>query len=1304
LDDQTPIPAAAARRFTLADTLMPEAHLLTNGRYSVMLTNVGGGYSVWNGLAVTRFREDATRDCWGTFLYLRDVGDGRTWSAALQPTMVPPADYEVTFTPDRAQYRRRDGDVEALTEVVVSPDDDVEVRRLTLTNCSDRPREIEVTSYFEAVLAPQAADHSHRAFSNLFVETFAVEPLNALLFTRRPRSTHEARYWGVHSLVCSSEAECVCSYETDRARFLGRLRSSADPVALDDDALSGSVGAVLDPVCSIRRSVRIASGESVSVSFITGVAETRDDAEALAATYRQPGMVERAFEHARSASDAMLSEVGISPEEAADYQRLASRLLYTDPDLRATTSPDIENELPVSGLWGLGISGDYPILLVNVGAASEIALARQALTAQRYWRRAGFIADLVILDTRADAVAPDLDARLQMLLAERPTKDMLDKPGGVFVRRAGQIDPTVLGLLRTVARVVLAGDKGPLGSQLESHIEHPPLPDMLEPSRARETCARPEFVRPELAFDNGFGGFDPERNEYVIVLADGLTTPVSWDNIIANEEFGTMVSEAGIGCTWAGNSHENRLTTWNNDPIADGTGEAFYLRDEETGEFWSPTPLPVGSLEPHIVRHGRGYSVFEHTSHGIASELTWFVPRHDTIRIARLRLTNTSERHRMLSATHFVEWTLGTWRSSAQHQVTTGYDPQRETLTARNWFNADFPGQPAFLACTAPIGSHTASRTEFLGRNGALADPAAMHRAGLAGAVGRYLDSCGALLVPIALAPGESAELSFLIGQTATAEESAALVERYRQPGRVDEALVEVREFWSELLDTIQVHTPDAALDLMVNGHALYQALACRIWGRSALYQSSGAYGFRDQLQDTLCLLSVRPEIVRAQIIEASRHQFEAGDVLHWWMPVSGRGVRTHFSDDRHWLPFIVTEYIEATGDVSVLDEVVPFIEGPELPADRDDNYMEPTVSERSGTVYEHCVAALEAGRPTGAHGLPLMGGGDWNDGMNRVGVGGKGESVWLAWFLNVILTRFAPLCEARGDTYRAASYRTWSAAIVGAIETNAWDGDWYRRAFYDDGTALGTKSATEARIDSIAQSWSVISGAGDPNRARQAMASLSGNLVRPDDRLVLLLTPPFADTPEDPGYIKGYLAGVRENGGQYTHAATWVALAYLMLGDGDAGLGVLDLLNPVNHALTHEAATTYHVEPYAIVADVYSNPQHVGRGGWTWYTGSASWFYNVSVRHLLGLRVLAEPGGDRYLEIDPCIPKGWSGFSATYRVGPTTTVEISVENPTNVSGGVSCVEIDGQSAVDGRVPLVDDERVCKVRVVLGEG
>ena len=1292
--------APVARMYSSADTPAPATRFLSNGRYSVMVTNGGGGYSRWRGLAVTRYREDITRDCWGTFFYVRDLASGEVFSVPHNPWPKQPDAYRVSFAADKAEFTRRDGDLETHVEVAVSPEDDIEIRRLTFRNGGRRRRSLEVTSYLEIAMSAQMGDQAHRAFSNLFVETESLPETNALLFSRRPRSADERRSWGLHLVACDQPA-FVPSFETDRAAFLGRLRAADRPLAVESGGpLGGGVGAVLDPCAAIRSGIDVGPGESVRLVYVTGAADTREKAVHLTEKYHDPASAQRAIDLAWTASQVELRDLGISPDEAIALERLASRLLLTDPFSPLKIQTPRENELPVNGLWSLGVSGDHPILLVRVEEVEHTPLVRRLLLAHQYWRHKGLLVDLVVLNTKPSGYSDEFDDRLRMLMRTGHALQLLDKPGGVFLRRADQMHPDVLSLLISAARAVLDGDGGTIELQLDRRGRRPSPPKALVPTHAPMLDMLNSPVRPHLRFDNGIGGFDPETGDYTIILTDGENTPAPWINVMASAEFGCLVSEAGVGCTWAMNSHENRITTWNNDSVSDGSGETFYLRDEETGEFWSPTPLPTRAPGTYAVTHSPGCTTFRHASHGIEATLEWSVAAEEPMRVVRVKLSNATDRTRRLTVTHFVEWAIGSSRSAAQQRVVTRFDSETEILTAHNWFNTDFPGRPAFLACDRPLQSWTASRTEFVGRNGRPADPAAMHRESLGGASGRYHDNCGALMVEVEIGPHGESEAVFLLGQAESLERVRDLVAAYRQPGAAARSASLARGRWDNLLSTVQVTTPDPRLDLMLNRWLLYQVVSCRILGRTAAYQSSGAYGFRDQLQDSLALLVADPRATRDRIVEASRRQFPEGDVLHWWQPYSGRGVRTRITDDRLWLPLVVAEYLRATGDTTVLDEVTPFLEGQPLPPGQEDAYVQPLASQRNADVYEHCLRAIECSLTAGEHGLPLMGGGDWNDGMNRVGHEGRGESVWLAWFTGYVLDQFEPIIAARGDAERVERYRARTAAYAAAAEESGWDGAWYRRAFFDDGTPLGTRDADECRIDAIAQAWATISGLADPERAREALQAVQEKLVRREDGLIALLEPPFDTTPKDPGYIKGYVPGVRENGGQYTHAAAWVILAYLMQGDGDEAFDLLDLVNPVSHALDRAAAERYKVEPYVVAADVYAVDPHAGRGGWTWYTGAAAWLYRVALNDLLGLRVENREGVD-VLVVDPCIPKGWPHYEMTFRRDGGNW-RIRVDNPRGVNRGVERVTLDGQDVPGHAVPLAGGGEHDVVVTLLG--
>jgi cyclic beta-1,2-glucan synthetase len=1303
------------------------ACLLSNGRYTVMTGDTGSGFSQWRNLAVTRWREDATADVLGSYLFVRDRASGTAWSATPQPLSTDDEAQPMRLAAGRAEYAIRREAIEAMLTVAVAQAADGEVRRLTIRNDRSVACELDVTSYAELVLGSAAADAAHPAFSKLFVETDWTPSPGMLVARRRLRSPDDPPAWAAHGVAVSpiAAAEGSVEYETDRARFIGRGRSLRNARALGQP-LSQTTGATLDAIFSTRVRLRLAPGASASVAFWTMAAASRDQLMAACGAVASAADCDRVIADASSHEAAVSARFGIADDERALFQRCVAPLFVANAAWRGP--PDVlgRGAGGTPALWPHGISGDRPIVLLHVAGHGD-AVA-QLLRAQRFWQAMGVAVDVVLSNVAAasgvEALAVTLDAQVAEQRAHLAHDG--DAPRAeIFVVADRDVTDTFRDGIATAARIVCDAASGGLGGKpaavgrASTSATGAGAPTPIDPTAPHAvdpaTLSRPSTMRSAarnvetLAFDNGLGGFGIGAREYVIRLGDDRSTPAPWINVIANPTFGCFVSADGGGYAWSVNSQQNPLTPWPNDPVSDPAHEVIYIRDDATGDVCSTAanPVRVGGAA-YEVRHGKGYSVFKHSAHGIDVETTICVPPRDGVKLTRVRLSNRTGSPRSLTLTGYVEWALAPNGANGAPYIVTSVDGKTGALFARNAWRAEFGERVAFVDLAGLQQSVSGDRAAFLGRGGTTAAPAALRHSGpLDGRTGAALDPCGALRTRLTLAAGHECDVMFALGDAESVGLAQAMVERCRALD-LDAVLHEVRTAWNALLDVVQVRTPDAALDVMVNDWLLYQTLACRMWARTAYYQASGAYGFRDQLQDAMALCVARPDVTREHLLRAASRQFAEGDVQHWWLPPAGKGVRTRMTDDRVWLPYVTARYLRVTGDVAVLDERVPFLVGAPLAEDEQDAFFEPTAGD-AATLYEHCARAIDVSLSNGIHRLPLIGTGDWNDGMNRVGIGGRGESVWLAWFLVATIDAIAPIAQARGDEGRASTWRKHAAALREALDDTGWDGpqgEWYRRGYYDDGTPLGSRDSVECRIDAIAQSWSVMANGADRARCERAMEAVDRHLIMKDARIARLFTPPFDHADHDPGYVKTYPPGIRENGGQYTHGSIWSIFALAGLGHGSRAHALFALMNPVNHATTAADIDGYRVEPYVVCADVYSVAPHVGRGGWTWYTGSSGWFYRAALEAILGFDLRGNT-----LLIDPCVPAAWPGFEIDYMrrgdAGRTTRYEIVVDNAAGVERGVTHVAIDGAAPLatagePARIALSDDGATHRVRVTLG--
>ncbi len=1253
--DETEVESPDTRIILDPIKALRSTNVMSNGRYSVMVTATGSGYSRLGDIAVTRWQPDPTEDRLGSYIFLRDAATGDWWSATAEPKRAPEERVQTLFSDDKASFVKSVGTLRSEVECIVVSEGNGEGRRVTLYNDGSTDRHIEVTSFTELVLGTEASDNAHPAFSKMFVET-EIAPNNGAIFaTRCKRDASDPDIAMVHFVTDPSGLTRDAEAETDRRAFIGRGRTIAEAAAFDHGAkLGGHAGFTLDPVAALRRQVRVPANKKISLTFWTAVGANRAELdEAIARLDHQESFARQAM-LAWTRSQVQTRHLGLSLADAANVQKLARYLIYPDAFLRLPADSIASGLGKQSSLWPTSISGDFPIFLVRIGDVADLEIVAQALRFQEYMRFRGMMIDFVVVNEQASSYVQDLQRAVETLCENSRLRGKeLGPRQHIFAVRRDLMDEATYKTLLAVARVALHTRNGTIFDQIE-RAEAAALQarDALQSPLSTRELTPPAFhAAAEARADgnglnqwNGFGGFDGDGRHYVTRLTGRRTTPQPWINVVSNASFGFHTSAEGAGFTWSRNSRDYQLTPWSNDPVTNRPGEGIYIYDHASGRAFSPTAAVA--RDPAITYetwHGQGFSTFRATRGSLSMDLTHVVDPVDPVKISRLRIQNTGPVPARLRVYAYAEWVLGGHRSRTAATIVPSRDAATGALLARNPYSLDFGDRVAFLAADGGVHSVTSDRSEFLGRHGGSEYPqAVLAGAGLSGRIEAGDDPCAAIARDVEIPAGGDVTLVWLLGDADSPEEASALVQKHR--GRdFDKRLADNERDWRAFLDTIQVETPDKTLDAMVNHWLPYQSLACRIRARSAFYQASGAFGFRDQLQDTLALLAHDPALARDQILNAARRQFPEGDVQHWWLPRSGAGVRTMISDDVVWLAHATARYLQVTGDRAILKEQLPFIDGQPLGEGEHDAFFQPEVSKKTASLYDHCAKALDlAIKRSSPAGLPLILGGDWNDGMNRVGEHGKGESVWLGWFLLKTLADFAAVAKGEGDAKRAQAWTKHADILKRALENTAWDGEWYRRGSFDDGTPLGSRDSQECKIDSIAQSWSVLSGDGDPARSKTAMDQATALLVDDELKIVKLFTPPFSRTDKDPGYIKSYPPGVRENGGQYTHAATWFVIALAEMGRVDDAYRCFSMLNPVNHALDETAAEHYRVEPYVVAADIYAGEDKGGRGGWTWYTGSAGWLYRSAVEGILGI----ERRGSQ-IQFKPKLPSHWDGYSA---------------------------------------------------------
>lgn len=1221
---------------------IPAIRILSNGRYTVMVHGQGGGFSRFDGWALNDWNGDRLQEQGGWIIYVRDLDSGAIAAFGVHPrlSLSSPLGEEA----ESAQFSQRIDDLTLNMHVHVAAAHPCEVRQLTLTNHSGRVRRLQVSAFLPIALNHPAAHAAHPAFSKLFVQTEYLPAAQALLARRRPRAAGERAPCMAARLIGPGELR----WDTDRARFLGRGWGLQSPQGVVE-GLAAHHTNVLDPAFVLQRSVVINASESQSLTLVMGAAESRDEVAAL----MQLPLA------ALASATPISSSKGVEAKTACRLQALAGAMFYGWPAIAAPAAERQSAKGHPGIVWGYGMPTDKPFVLVTSKQPAVIGWASQA---KRYWQ----------------SLALDIP---MLVLVEELAEDSAGINGpGLVVRKRSEVSATDLAGLRAVAACIVDDTAPSVVNVIAEDLIASARPSRAAPCNSPPGNAQPDRAQPGndqlynsqasakevLQFYNGYGGFSADGCEYVVRMPSTgqrlVLPPVPWVNVLANPDFGCLVSETGAGSTWSVNSRERRITPWSNDPVLDPHDEAFYLRDNVSGECWSPLPGPALSGADYEARHGFGYTRFAHVSHQLDQQTTVFVHRTLPVKITRLQLRNLSSQSRRMTVVAYQRLVLGFVPTQSSAFVATKIQTDARTLTATNRMGGEFAQQFAFASCVSNTDTKWQAGTDraaFLGEQRDIVYPVGLYSDDAFATASVSSDPCFAQKIELEIPPQGELAVSFLLGDVASEAQLQECLQALNTDAKVQAALADIKHFWQDTLTAVQVETPSTALNFMLNGWLLYQTLVCRVWGRTAFYQSSGAFGFRDQLQDSGALIYARPDLTRRQILLHASRQFVEGDVQHWWHePPVDRGLRTRFSDDLNWLPLLTAFYIKTTGDAALLDEQAPFLTAPLLASGEDEVYLQANLSGQSADIYEHCCRALDISLTKGVHGLPLMGTGDWNDGMNRVGREGKGESVWMGFFLYHIIGEFLPFCEKRQDVVRVQRYREYRDHLAVALNSEGWDGEWYRRAWYDNGNPVGSKDSDECQIDALAQAWAVISGVAPAQRADQALQSLEQRLVDPVGKLIRLLAPSFINTPNDPGYIKGYVAGVRENGGQYTHAASWVVRAMAERGNTERALALLEMILPVAHTSTREDTDCYKTEPYVAVADIYGEAPHVGRGGWTWYTGSSGWLYRVGLESVLGI-TLRE---GNTLQFQPCVPNDWDAYAVRYRLPQGGVVDIKLK------------------------------------------
>lgn len=1283
------------------EEVLNNCNVISNGAYTVLSDDRGCGYSKYHDIVINRYKDTADTSQ-GIFFYIKNIKSKRLWTASQMKYLSEADKYAVYFAPDHTKIVRRDGNIETQMNISVTPEDPVEIRRLQLKNTGTTEEILEITSLLEPVLSNKMQDYSHMAFNKLFLSYEYDEQTSSMIIKRKQREPGKPEiYLGVN-FYTENDTIGELEYEIDKEKLYGRGNHTVPSKIKESKPLSKSLGLVTDPIVALKRTIKIAPESKVVIDLIMTVANSKEEVLEKIEKYQNSNKITKVLALVRAKAEEEARYLEVTGKEIQNYQKVLSYLLLPNK-LKSLQMPSLpKRTYQQNELWQFGISGDLPILLVMIKDVNDIHIVEDVLKAYEFYRSKNVKIEVVILNQEKDSYY--VAEAIEGAILNRNIRFLKNQYGGIFVLEEEKIGLSIKQMLMFKANLVLEASRGNIEIQLKeqeeeylSHkreIKEEKAQEIIKPEEENKNRLEPINHIDKLKYYNEFGAFSENGKEYYIKINRENRTPTVWSHVLSNSHFGTVVTENMGGYTWSQNSRLNRISAWANNPIEDIPSEIFYLKDVSTGKVWSMGANPTPDEEDYYITYGFGFAKYKHYSDQIVQEIEMFIPKEDKVKVHLVHLKNTSSERKKLKLVYYIKPVLGEDEIYSNTFINTEKIKNSNVVYSKNLYHSDFKDSIVYVASSENIQSYTGNKDSFLGK-GTIQVPEAINKISLDNTNGLGSNSCIAIQMNIELDAYQSKDFSVLLGEETSILGIQDTSYKYSNVNNCKEQLKETKKFWNEIVSSVQVKTPLESMNILLNGWALYQTLACRLWARSGYYQSGGAFGFRDQLQDTIGLKFVNPEFMKDQIIEASKHQFKEGDVEHWWHNETGRGIRTRFSDDLLWLCYVCSEYMDFSGDDSILEIEIPYLEGELLTEGQDEKYDQYLPSDEIGTIYDHCIRAIRRSFQFGENGLPKIGSGDWNDGFSTVGNKGKGESVWLGFFLYRILTKWIPIVKQKGDEQTANEFEQIKESLKRALNTNAWDGRWYKRAFTDDGFVLGSIENEECRIDSIAQSWSIISGAGDNDKKYISLEALENHLVDKENGIIKLLDPPFEKSKLEPGYIKSYLPGVRENGGQYTHAATWAIIAEAMLGFGDKATEFFRMINPIEHTRTREAAQKYKVEPYVIAADIYGANNLAGRGGWTWYTGSSSWIYKTGIELILGLKI--EKG---YLSIQPSIPKEWEAYSIQYKY-QSTIYNIRVKNPERRNTGVSEFKYNGEIIEKKEIKLVDNGRINEIEVIM---